>query len=59
VSGSKPWRKRGIGDVIAACERGEGSGVIVAWQDRLSREHGLATAEVWEALDKAWPSSSL
>jgi DNA invertase Pin-like site-specific DNA recombinase len=53
VSGSKPWRERGIGEAIAACERGEVSGVIVAWQDRLSREHGLATAEVWEALDKA------
>jgi DNA invertase Pin-like site-specific DNA recombinase len=53
VSGSKPWRERGIGDAIAACERGEASGVIVAWQDRLSREHELATAEVWEALEQA------
>jgi DNA invertase Pin-like site-specific DNA recombinase len=53
VSGSKPWRERAIGDAIGACERGEASGIVVAWQDRLSRENGLATAEVWEALDKA------
>jgi len=53
VSGSKPWRERALGEVIAACERGEASGVIVAWQDRLSRENGLATAEVWDALDRA------
>jgi DNA invertase Pin-like site-specific DNA recombinase len=53
VSGSKPRRERGIGDAVAACERGEASGIIVAWQDRLSRENGLATAEVWEALEAA------
>jgi DNA invertase Pin-like site-specific DNA recombinase len=53
VSGSKPWRERELGGVIAACESGEAGGVIVAFQDRLSRENGLATAEVWEALDKA------
>lgn len=28
-------------------------GGLVAWQDRLSRENGRATAEVWEALEKA------
>jgi site-specific DNA recombinase len=53
VSGSKPWRERALGEAIDACERGEGSGIVVAWQDRLSRENGLATAEGWEALDKA------
>jgi DNA invertase Pin-like site-specific DNA recombinase/ribosomal protein L34E len=53
VSGSKPWRERALGDAVAACERGEASGIIVAWQDRLSRENGRATAEVWEALEKA------
>lgn len=35
VSGSKPWRERALGDAIAACERGEAGGIIVAWQDRL------------------------
>ena len=53
VSGSKHWRKRELGKAIEACERGEAGGIIVAWQDRLSRENGLATAEVWEALERA------
>jgi len=53
VSGSKSWRERALGDAVDACERGEVSGIIVAWQDRLSRENGRATAEVWEALEHA------
>lgn len=53
VSGSLSWRERGLGLAVEACARGEAAGVIVAWQDRLSRENGLATAEVWEALDRA------
>lgn len=53
VSGSKPWRERALGEAVEACERGEAAGIIVAWQDRLSRENGAATAEVWDALDKA------
>lgn len=53
VSGSKPWRERGLGPVVEACARGEAAGIVVAFQDRLSRENGLGTAEVWEALDKA------
>jgi len=53
VSGSKDWRQRGIGRAIEAVERGEVQGLIVAFQDRLSRENGLATAEVWAALEKA------
>jgi DNA invertase Pin-like site-specific DNA recombinase len=53
VSGSKAWRDRALGEAVAACERGEAAGIIVAWQDRLSRENGRATAEVWEALEKA------
>lgn len=52
VSGSKPWRERELGRVIEACERGEVAGVIVSFQDRLSRESGLATAEVWESLER-------
>src|SRR6266568_3693536 len=51
VSGSKPWRERELGKAVEACERGRASGIVVAWQDRLSRENGLATAEVWEALE--------
>jgi Resolvase, N terminal domain len=32
VSGSKPWRERALGEAIAACERGEAAGIIVAWR---------------------------
>jgi DNA invertase Pin-like site-specific DNA recombinase len=53
VSGSKPWQERALGEAVAGGERGEAGGIVVAWQDRLSRENGRATAEVWEALDKA------
>ena len=53
VSGSKPWRERALGAAIARVEAGEAGGIVVAFQDRLSRENGLGTAEVWEALDKA------
>jgi DNA invertase Pin-like site-specific DNA recombinase len=53
VSGSKSWRARELGLAVRKCETGEADGIIVAWQDRLSRENGLATAEVWDALDRA------
>jgi DNA invertase Pin-like site-specific DNA recombinase len=53
VSGSKNWKQRALGQAIAACERGEAGGIIVEEQSRLSRENGLATAEVWDALEKA------
>ena len=53
VSGSKSWRERELGKAVEACERGRAAGIVVAWQDRLSRENGLATAEVWQALERA------
>ncbi len=53
VSGSKLWRERALGQAVDACARGDAAGIVVAWQDRLSRENGLATAEVWEALERA------
>jgi site-specific DNA recombinase len=53
VSGSRSWRARELGRAVEACERGESGGIVVAFQDRLSRENGLGTAEVWEALDSA------
>jgi DNA invertase Pin-like site-specific DNA recombinase len=53
VSGNKPWRERELGRIVERCERGEVAGIIVAFQDRLSRENGLGTAEVWEALKEA------
>jgi DNA invertase Pin-like site-specific DNA recombinase len=53
VSGSRSWRERELGKAVEACEQGQAAGIIVAWQDRLSRENGLATAEVWQALERA------
>src|SRR5713101_385440 len=53
VSGSKSWRERELGKAVEACEQGRAAGILVAWQERLSRENGLATAEVWQALEQA------
>jgi DNA invertase Pin-like site-specific DNA recombinase len=53
VSGSKPWRERELGQAMKTVEAGQAAGLIVAYQDRLSRENGIATAEVWEALANA------
>jgi DNA invertase Pin-like site-specific DNA recombinase len=52
VSGKKHWRERELGRIVKACERGEASGIIVAFQDRISREQGLAQAELWDALQR-------
>lgn len=52
VSGSKHWRERELGRVVQACEDGEASGIIVAFQDRISREQGLAQGEFWDALQR-------
>jgi DNA invertase Pin-like site-specific DNA recombinase len=53
VSGSKNWRTRGLGKILEACEAGKAQGVIVAFQDRLSRGDLLGTAEVWTAFGEA------
>jgi len=53
VSGSAPWQERELGQVIEQVRQGTASGVVVESQDRLSRQNGLATAEVWDALQKA------
>jgi DNA invertase Pin-like site-specific DNA recombinase len=42
-----------LGKAVGACQKGKASGIIVAFQDRLSREDYLGTAEVWTALDKS------
>jgi site-specific DNA recombinase len=52
VSGSKSWRTRELGAAMEAVQAGEAAGIIVALQDRLSRENGLGTAEVWDALQQ-------
>ncbi len=53
VKGSKDWRKRGAGQALAMIEAGQADGIIVADQDRISRESYLATAEMWEAFQDA------
>lgn len=53
VSGSKAWRERELGAVVAAVQAGEAAGIVVAYQDRLTRENGLGTAEVYDALKQA------
>src|SRR5262245_30259531 len=53
VSGSKAWRYRALGEAVREVEQGRAQGIVVAYQDRLSRENGLATAEVWDALQQA------
>jgi site-specific DNA recombinase len=53
VSGSKNWKERGLGEALRMIEDGLASGVIVEEQSRLSRENGLATAEVWDAFQSA------
>lgn len=53
VSGSKPWQDRALGKAIEACRAGGADGIIVAEQDRLTRENLRATGEVWSALDEA------
>lgn len=53
VSGNKSWRVRELGRVLEACQKGEAQGVIVAFQDRLSREDLLGTAEVWTEFGEA------
>jgi DNA invertase Pin-like site-specific DNA recombinase len=53
VSGSKAAKERGLERLLVRAESGESEGIIVAWQDRLSRGRVLETAETWERLAKA------
>jgi DNA invertase Pin-like site-specific DNA recombinase len=53
VSGAKAAAERGLETLLIRAEQGESSGIIVAWQDRLSRGSLLDQAQVWERLDRA------
>jgi DNA invertase Pin-like site-specific DNA recombinase len=53
VSGSRAAKDRGLGELLERAESGNSDGIIVAWQDRLSRGSLLETAETWERLAKA------
>jgi site-specific DNA recombinase len=52
VSGKTPWQQRGLGLAIEAVGRGEAAGIVCEEQSRMSREKGLQTAEVWDALQR-------
>lgn len=53
VSGSKAARDRRLEELLVRAESGESDGIIVAWQDRLSRGSNRETAELWERLEAA------
>ena len=53
VSGAKAASERGLGRLLERAERGESEGIIVAFQDRLSRGSLIETAQVWERLGAA------
>ena len=53
VSGSKAARDRRLEELLVRAEAGESDGIIVAWQDRLSRGSNRETAELWERLEAA------
>ena len=50
------FRQTLLGAAVKACEEGKAAGIIVAYQDRLTRENGLGTAEVWDALTPEQPN---
>jgi DNA invertase Pin-like site-specific DNA recombinase len=53
VSGAKDWRTREVGKAVEDVKVGRADGIIVAYQDRITRERLLAGAEIWEAMQDA------
>jgi Resolvase, N terminal domain/Recombinase len=53
VSGAIAAAERGLERLLDRAERGESEGIIVAFQDRLSRGSLIETAQVWERLGAA------
>ncbi len=53
VSGAKSWKEREFGQAIEDVKAGRADGVIVAYEDRVTRERMLAAAEIWTALEDA------
>lgn len=50
VSGGKDWRRRAFGKAIEAIRAGNADGIIVAYEDRVSREGLEAAVAIWKAL---------
>ena len=53
VSGAKKASERGLENILRRIESGESAGLIVAFQDRLSRGSLREQAEIWDRLEKA------
>jgi DNA invertase Pin-like site-specific DNA recombinase len=53
VSGSRRASERGLGALLERAESGQSQGIIVAWQDRLSRGSLREQVDMWERLEKA------
>lgn len=48
VSGTKRWREREVGRAVEDVKAGEADGIIVAFEDRISRESMAETAAMWD-----------
>jgi Resolvase, N terminal domain/Recombinase/Recombinase zinc beta ribbon domain len=53
VSGNKAAKERGLEQILKRIESGQSRGLIVAYQDRLSRGSLIEQASIWERLEKA------
>ncbi len=48
VSGTKAWRDREVGRAVEDVKLGKADGIIVAFEDRVSRESMAETAALWD-----------
>lgn len=52
VSGGKDWRLRAFGKAVEAIRAGKAEGIIVAYEDRVSREGLEAAVAIWKELGR-------
>lgn len=48
ISGTKAWRDREVGRAVEDCKAGKADGIMVAFEDRISRESMAETATMWD-----------
>jgi DNA invertase Pin-like site-specific DNA recombinase len=48
ISGTKAWRDREVGRAVEDCKAGKADGIMVAFEDRISRESMAETAAMWD-----------
>jgi hypothetical protein len=53
ISGTKKWREREVGRAVEDYKAGKIDGIIVAFEDRISRESMGDTAAMWDAFREA------